>query len=91
MAQHANGTTDRRRELQGLLQSEYPGWRVVVESVATGGFDGFLIWASRPGNGKRSVIYELARNELPTSTHAVADVAAAVRNAIAAVFPVVEP
>ena len=89
MAQHPDRSTDRRRELQGILQDEYPGCRIVVESVATGGFDGFLIWASRPGEGKRSVVHELARQEL--ADHEVVDVAAQVRTAITAAFPAVQP
>lgn len=89
MAEHPDRSTDRRRELQGILQDEYPGCRIVVESVATGGFDGFLIWASQPGEGKRSVVHQLARQQLVELD--VADVAVAVRTAITAAFPAAQP
>jgi len=85
MAEHGDRTTDRRRELQALLQAAQPNWRVVVESVTTGGFDGFRIWASRPDDGKRTVVYELTR--LALSSAVVAEVAAAVQTAIAVALP----
>ena len=85
MTDNLDGIIERQRALQGVLQGEYPDWRVRVEPVATGGFDGFRVWASRPDDGKRTVVYEVTRVEL--SSRVVADVADAVRSAIASTLP----
>jgi len=82
MAEHTDRTRDRRRALQELLQGEYPDRRVVVEAVATGGFDGFQVWASRPDDGKRTLVHKLTRDEL--SAAVFDDLAAVVRAALSA-------
>jgi len=85
MGEHPESTTDRRRALQGTLQEAYPGLRVSVEPVTTGGFDGFLVWASPPDEGKRTVVYRLTLSEF--SSGVVADLVASVRVAMTAAWP----